>query len=784
MNRRFFVWLMAPGIRLMRHYDLEVKFAALSGGAFALILCLTLYALGQHVRDLRTTQSELTGVTLVGDVTQLASLVMQHRGITHLIAHGETTASAQLAQTRADLKEAIKQTDAHLAANPLPLLATQWQGVKSGLLSLMVGMPQAGDVALFDAHTVQVQSLRQFMLWVGDTSTLLLDPDPESFYLMLLLVDRHLPLLDTVGQLRGQGANIVAKASVTALDVQAMENLQKQLEVKLLDADQLFATVARYRGRNDVAWGASRAMMAAYGQEIVDLAGSDTSRQHADAVFKRGTKVISSSLLLHGTLLKRLNDLLQQRQHHQELVIAIYLGVTLLTFLVMTYLVMALYASLSGAINAMNGAIDDVSHGNLTRPRDIAGQDELARVGLGMRNMTLHLSGIVAGIRSNAMLVALSAKKIGDGGMALAQRTERTAQRLRDATRGVRQIQQVLSAGTASADNMLSQVTQVSAVAAQGNAQMPAAAQTMAQIEQGSQRMGEIVGMIEDIAFQTNMLALNAAVEAARAGEAGSGFAVVAGEVRKLAGRCAQAVAEISDLIEQSTVQVGDGVRHIADMTQTLNQLVGGIEGLEQGVSRMSQDVGQQQQTLEAVAQTLDSMNSLTQENAAAADAAYESTTQLLSRAGSLSQSVQGILLSQGSADEALTLMERAARLIRDQGLAGAVAVFHAPDSTYVDRDLFVFGVSRDGTRVFDSLAPSSVGQALPMLASSDGFLLKDALWRAAEGGQAWIEYDYCHPDTLAMLPKMACVVKISDDLLVCSELYTEPSALSKMGHS
>ena len=119
-------------------------------------------------------------------------------------------------------------------------------------------------------------------------------------------------------------------------------------------------------------------------------------------------------------------------------------------------------------------------------------------------------------------------------------------------------------------------------------------------------------------------------------------------------------------------------------------------------------------------------------------------------------------------------LLERAARLIKEQGLNAALPVLHDPSAGFMDRDLFVFGIGRDGVHRFVSTDPEATGQQLPMLASRDGGLLHEALWRAADSGQQWVEYQSCDPETLEMVPKLACVLKVDEDLLLGSPLHKQ----------
>lgn len=780
MDKGFLRWLMTPGMRLMRGWSLSVKFTVLSGMAFAIILGMTVYGSHQHLKQVRSTSRELDGLQLLGDITRLSYLGQQHRFLVYAQASGVATEPGALGRIKSELNKAIEMLDADLAAAHEPLLQQPWQAMRPALSALTAAtLDTASSRELFDAHTRQVAALRRLQLLLGETHRLLLDNQHDIFYLSLVLVDRFIPLTERVSQLRGESLMMLSHGGLAAGDEKMVRELARQVEERLTDIDLLMGTLARGGLAPSSGWQTTTALMQGYASAMVRTLDTAQPLDEAGGLLAQGTQALDSAMSINESLRGSLRSRLEQRLSRQQYVVGIYIGVAVLTFLVMSYLITAMQSALIGVVKAMGRTIDEVSRGDLTSPREIVGRDELAHVANGMNQMTLRLSRMVASIRSNAVLVAMSARALGEGAVAQAQRTERQAGSVTQAADSVRHIQRVLEQGVSTANHLEDGVSRIGAVAEQGSASMPEAVSTMSQIETGAQRMREIVGMIEDIAFQTNMLALNAAVEAARAGEAGTGFAVVAGEVRQLAGRCTKAVAEISELIEQSTEQVGQGVQHIADISSTLAQLVEGIKELASGVGTMSGNAQHQQGMLRQVAETLDGLNALTRENEAVVVNARQTTAQLMERASSLSSSVQGIRLAQGSADEAQALLQRAALLIGEKGLQAAVPIFHDPDAGFVDRDLFVAGIDREGVHQFVSNEPEEAGHAMPMLTTQDGYLLSDALWRAAQTGQEWVEFTSCHPDTLEMVAKVACLRQVDDKLLLYGALYRDPAALN-----
>lgn len=785
MDKSLLRRLLGPGMRLMRRWRLSVKFSVISGLAFAITACMAVYASRQHWNQVELTSREIAGLQQIKAATSLTWLIQSRRAwLQSPEAGGSET-------WRADMQQALTKLDESLSGKKAADLTGLWQGVRkdvNGLLAqenagLATDAGQEQRRAVIDRHTQVVSELRQLQLRIGEASTLLLDPDAESFYLMLVLVDRYIPLLESMAQLREELIKQGASAELSDDEIRHLRALGLNVLAHVKDIDALLGAVQRTGQNPFTGWASTQATLEGIIADLnLGLQGQGPQDSYK-SLMARGAQASLSAMTLNEALRLRLEAQLLDRLEFQKRVVKGYIAATLLMFLVMTYLIMAMESALTGSVRAMSSVIEDIGQGDLTNTREILGQDELARVGRGMNRMTVSLSRIVSSIRSNAVLVAMSAKRLGDGAMALAQRTERQSSSLKMTKDCVQHVQRVLTQGADTAQHVSVQVARVSHLAEERSAFMPQAVETMSHIEEGSQRMREIVGMIEDIAFQTNMLALNAAVEAARAGEAGTGFAVVAGEVRQLAGRCAHAVAEISELIERSTQQVGDGVRHMSDIMRTLHDLSEGVRSVAQGVEIMSANASQQHQILEQVSQNLEGLEMINSENREAVAMAHLATDVLLERAGSLSRSVQGMKLRQGSADEAQALLKKAADLIAQMGQNQAIPVIHAPDGGFRDRDLFVFGMNREGALVLHSNSPDEVGNAMPMLTSADGFLLTEALWRAADSGQEWVEYESCHPETLKMMPKMACVSKVSDDLLLCSVLYRDPATLNKGPH-
>jgi methyl-accepting chemotaxis protein len=759
-SHRLLARVLSPGMRLMRRWPLSTKFMALSVLAFLSTLVLALHGVAVSVEQWQRTAQEREGVGMARVVLRASHDVQLHRDLWHH-ASLDVQAVSTLAAHRRAMQSSLTELDATLLALPEPYRTQAWPSRQADMAALeRLPLGHHGQAAAEALHGQVLQAIRQAAWLVGESSTLLLDPESTTYFLMSLALDR-IPTLSAeaserralVWQAWHSASPAVGDEAVLAGAVQrALEDVQFQWEA-----------LRRSGGHVPASWETVRASLAA-----ADPSAPERLMIHAQALHQ-------ATVALNQGILDQLDARLQDRSQALAGSIGLAVAVLLFNLLVLGYFVTALHSALMGTMKVITRTMDDMGQGDLTQRRTVQGSDEMADVARGLQGVGERLSRIVASIRSNAVLLAMAGKDMGEGTMALAVRTEQQSGRLKELAERVRQGHQATDEGARHAQVLMTQVHGVRASAQSGQEQMPVAASTMSAIEQGARRMTEIVSLIEDIAFQTNMLALNASVEAARAGEAGAGFAVVAAQVRQLATRCAQAVGEISELIAASTLQVGDGVRHMSAIQSAFDELVDGLDQIHGGVTQVAQIVAQQSATLGDMSSSLDSLDSITRENGVAVNRSYAASEQLVERAASLSQAVRGIRLSQGSPDEAQALAERAAQLIRDRGVEAALPVLQDPSNDFIDRDLSVFGLNRQGHYVFSSLEPAMAGHPIPMLTSTDGHLFQEALWRAAESGQAWVEYESCDPDTLQMSIKMAHVVPMNDDLIVVAPVYKDP---------
>lgn len=291
---------------------------------------------------------------------------------------------------------------------------------------------------------------------------------------------------------------------------------------------------------------------------------------------------------------------------------------------------------LGAAVKVANAVAD----GDLTSRIEVKSKDETGQLLQALKNMNDSLVTIVGNVRSGTETITSAATQIATGNLDLSSRTEEQASSLEETASSMEELTSTVkqNADNARQANGLAQTA--SHVAGKGGEVVSQVVETMKSINASSQRIADIISVIDGIAFQTNILALNAAVEAARAGEQGRGFAVVASEVRTLAQRSAGAAKEIKTLIEDSVGQVNAGSRLVNDAGVTMEEIVSSIRRVTDIIGEITAASAEQSVGIDQINQAVIEMDNVTQSNAALVEEASAAAQALQDQAVSLSQAV------------------------------------------------------------------------------------------------------------------------------------------------
>ncbi len=300
-------------------------------------------------------------------------------------------------------------------------------------------------------------------------------------------------------------------------------------------------------------------------------------------------------------------------------------------------------------LNAAVQVAEQVSKGELVRVNVAAGNDETARLMSALSTMVGTLTGMVDDIRNAAEQIHVGSSEISRGNQDLSTRTEQQASQLQQTASSVEQLTATVRQNAESARTANDLADQASSVAAQGGQIVEGVVQSMGHIEASSKQIGEIVGVIDGIAFQTNILALNAAVEAARAGEQGRGFAVVADEVRALAKKSAEAAHQVKDIVDRSVATIGSGSVQVREAGTTMQDIMRQVQQVTTLIGEIARASEEQAQSISAVGGAVQSLDTLTQQNAALAEQSTAAATSLRQQAEGLTHAVAAFRVQHGA---------------------------------------------------------------------------------------------------------------------------------------
>jgi methyl-accepting chemotaxis protein len=635
----------APGIRLFRGLGFAAK-ALVVSLCFVLPLAVLAWAwFSQYDEQHGFTAKEIDGVAYTRAVMPLLPAVMQQR-LDALKGDGAASAGAVAEVMRRVEAAQAASGDAFATGAPLKLL-------KERLASL----PPAGASreALYSAHGAAIQAVIDVVGQAADGSNLTLDPDIDTYYLMDGALMRIPQLTEEVGRLHGL-AVAAAGGQVDAASVAQMHRAQAYAE---LLRSQLAVAVAKVEAVHP---GTAKALhfdeIEQQEQRFFKLAADITD---AAAIATAGTALSGQLLSQQTAMLAQLDQLLAARQDRLDTKAVVIATVVALGLALAGYFFWSFYRVMEGGLQEARRHLLAMTEGDLTTHPQPWGRDEAAELMVAMAQMQAALRAIVADVRGGSDEILHASSEIATGAMDLSARTEQTSANLEQTAASMEEISGTVANTADHAAQAATLARENATAASDGGEAMSAVVSRMASIGESSNRIGEIIGVIDGIAFQTNILALNAAVEAARAGEQGRGFAVVASEVRSLAQRSGAAAREIKALIQTSVEQVSSGNAVVADARQAIERVVDNAGKVGALIEQIAIGAREQSTGVQQVGQAAQELDRTTQSNAALVEQTAAAAAALRDRASALAGKVAAFRLPEGGAHPPQRAPERAA---------------------------------------------------------------------------------------------------------------------------
>ncbi len=469
------------------------------------------------------------------------------------------------------------------------------------------------------------------------------------------------PMLgEKLGILRAQGSGFLARHELPPFNKGVVSSLHQRAQELQAQAFTDFARALQA----EPAYRSSLEALTQQAQTQVRQALELATREVLEApeltlapqtYFDTFTRTIDGLYELNAQALTQLDATLQQRQARLQNMLWLQAVVMVLLLVLGVVMIAAFANSMRAPLLQAVELADAVAQGDLAGPSLPTGSDEVGHVLQALQAMRSQLIQVVQRVRLSADGVATASVQIAQGNQDLSMRTENQASALQETSAAMEEMTATVGQNADSAAQATQLAANASLIASHGGEVVTQVVQTMHGIHASSGRMADIIGVIDSIAFQTNILALNAAVEAARAGEAGRGFAVVAGEVRQLAQRSAQAAREISGLINESLNSVQQGNALAERAGQTMEEVVQAVRRVSDIMGEISAASREQSQSVGQVGDAVAQMDQTTQQNAALVEEMAAAANSLQSQAQELVQGVAVFrLAAQSSASRAL----------------------------------------------------------------------------------------------------------------------------------
>ena len=635
---RYHGWL-SPGVRLFRSISFPAKAVCIALAFMVPLVVLLYFWVSSILASIDTTRSERDGVRYARPLLELVPLAQARR-------RAYSNGAADAAELQAKVKTAFDAVAAQQTLLGQTLALEQpYAALRQAHDALLQSPTGSNPDATFMAHADYIRAAMQLLREVADGSGLTLDPEADTYHLQNIALLRGPRMAENVARLRGMGAMALATKDTKDLSTSRRDLMTQWLAVQsFIDEDVVnsFEAVVTATPEVDklVNMKELQAAEAAFKQAVAQQVLGAQLEGDAASYLALGNAAVDKAGQLNSKLLNRLDEQLEARIERLQRLMGLKLAMTLFFVALAGYLMLAFYRVMMGGLHEVGGHLKEITKGNLTTRPMPWGRDEAAQLMVTMGDMQDSLRRIMGNVLQGAGQVQVASEEIAAASNDLSARTEETAASLEQTAASMEQIASTVKQTAETVNGAMAIVRDNASAATRGGEVMGEVVSTMERIQTSSNKIGEIIGVIDGIAFQTNILALNAAVEAARAGEQGRGFAVVATEVRALAGRSAAAAKEIKSLIGASIEQVQQGNHIAADAGATIREIVSNADRINGLMTQIATATREQSAGVAQVGSAVHELDRSTQQNAALVEETSAASGALSAQASQLAQEV------------------------------------------------------------------------------------------------------------------------------------------------
>ncbi|MBI3283783.1 MAG: HAMP domain-containing protein [Burkholderiales bacterium] len=623
------------------------KFILLSIVALVLAAIPSSMYMAEAAKNLDAALLERQGLPAMTQILKTVQLTQQHRGLSALVLGGIASAKEkrEAKQKEADLAYAamegiVKGLDNKALQTAWDQAARDWASLRDNVAKASISVPQS-----YQAHSALVPELLVVNDLIGDYFGLSLDPNVDSYQLIQTMYYVQPYLTEELGRMRAKGAGLLAKKEASQEDKMVVSELVARARDKTRQMDSAFGkAVLANPGLQEKLGPAMKnaAELAASAMQTATekIAKAEAMEFSSVEYVRLCTEAIDAQFQLNALATQEMNLILELRIADFYKLRWMMLGSMLLLILPAGVFARAIARSVSQPLEQAVAVAQQIAGGDLRMQVQADSNNETGQLLRALQAMRLSLVNIVSDVRSSIENIDNGANDIANGNVDLSARTENQASRLEETASSMEEMSATVRQNADSTRQAQQLVNDATRVAVHGGDIVTEVVQTMGAINDSSRKIFDIIGVIDGIAFQTNILALNAAVEAARAGEQGRGFAVVAAEVRNLAQRSAAAAKEIKVLIGGSVEQVETGNKLAGQAGQAMNEIVASVKRVTDVMAEIVTANEQQSAGIQQIDQAISKMDEMTQQNAALVEQAAAAAEGLREQSQVLMQSV------------------------------------------------------------------------------------------------------------------------------------------------